>query len=54
MSLLHFLQAMAVYFISDPEKGVVPITVNYLKFDPALQKLLPATEQIGEVNLLGL
>lgn len=51
MSLLHFLQALAVYFISDPEKGVVPITVNYLKFDPALQKLLPATEQIAEVNL---
>ena len=37
--------------ISDPDKGIVPITLNYLKFDPIISKLLPATEQISEVNL---
>ncbi len=51
MSLLHFLQAVAVFILSDAEKGVVPITVNFLKFDIDVQKLLPATEQITEVNL---
>jgi hypothetical protein len=51
MGGLHFIQAMLVLFISDPNKGVVPITINFLKFDVVTQKLLPATEQIAEVNI---
>jgi hypothetical protein len=51
MAGLHFLQAMLVLWISDPEKGIVPITINYLKFDVVNRKLLPATEQVAEVNL---
>ena len=51
MTVLHFIQAIAVYFLSDPNKGIVPITINYLKFDVELRKLLPATEQVFEVNL---
>jgi len=51
MGFFHFAQAVAVFFISDPEKGIVPITINYLRFDTATQKLLPMTEQIAEVNL---
>lgn len=51
MAGLHFIQAAAVWFISDPEKGVVPITVNYLRFDVATKTLLPATEKIADVNL---
>jgi hypothetical protein len=51
MGALHFLQAMAVLFISDPDKGVVPITVNLLKFNTVIRTLFPATEQITEVNL---
>ncbi len=51
MGGLHFIQAIAVWMLSDPEKGVVPITVGYLKFDTALQTLVPAVEKIGEVNL---
>lgn len=51
MGSLHFLQAMLVLFISDPTKGVVPITINYLRFDPVLTKLFPATRELFTVNL---
>jgi len=51
MAGLHFLQAALVYFISDPNKGVVPITINFLKFDVVTRKLLPSSTQIGEANL---
>jgi len=51
MAFFHFVQAIAVLLISDPDKGVVPITIGYLRFDTVAQKLSPATEQIGEVNL---
>lgn len=51
MAALHFIQAVAVLLISDPTKGVVPITVSYLRFDVLTQKLLPATEKIADVNL---
>ncbi|MHC1716817.1 MAG: heliorhodopsin HeR [Candidatus Dojkabacteria bacterium] len=51
MAFFHFVQAIAVILISDPERGIVPITIGYLRFDIGLQKLLPATEQIAEVNL---
>jgi hypothetical protein len=51
MAILHFAQAIAVMLISDPKKGIVPITVNFLRFDAPTQKLIPATEKIAEVNL---
>lgn len=51
MAALHFIQAAAVLAISDPNKGVVPITVNFLKFNPETNGLFPATEQIAEVNM---
>jgi len=51
MGSLHFLQALAVFFISDPTKGVVPITINYLSFDVATSKLLPTTQELFTVNL---
>ncbi len=54
MGFFHLIQGIVVLVISDPEKGVVPITINYLKYNSELQKLLPATEQIGEVNIAGL
>ncbi len=51
MGFLHAIQGVAVLLISDPEKGIVPITINYLRFDTQTQSLLPATEQITEVNI---
>lgn len=51
MGFIHFIQAIAVWVLSDPDKGVVPITIGYLRYDSTLQKLLPSTEQIAEVNL---
>ena len=51
MAFLHFAQAIAVMIISDPKKGIVPITINYLKFDTTTRILLPATQKIGEANL---
>ncbi len=51
MGLFHLIQGIVVLLLSDPDKGIVPITVNYLKYNTELQKLLPATEQIGEVNI---
>jgi hypothetical protein len=51
MGLIHLAQAVAVLILSDPEKGLVPITTNYLKYDLDLQKLLPVTEQITQVNI---
>lgn len=51
MSLVHFLQAALVMLLSSPEKGIFPITVNFLKFDSITRTLLPATKEIAEVNL---
>ncbi len=51
MAIIHFIQGIAVLLISDPEKGIVPITTNYLQYDLELQTLLPNTEQIAEVNI---
>ncbi|MBN1618020.1 heliorhodopsin HeR [Candidatus Dojkabacteria bacterium] len=51
MGALHLLQALAVYFISDPDKGIVPITINYLEYDQIAAKLLPATKEVFSVNL---
>lgn len=51
MGSLHLVQALLVFFISDPSKGVVPITINYLKYDITLEKLLPVTKELFSVNL---
>lgn len=51
MGFLHAIQGIAVLLISDPDRGIVPITINYLRFDTQTQSLLPATEQITEVNI---
>lgn len=51
MGVFHLIQGIVVLILSDPEKGIVPITINYLKYDLELQKLLPATEQMTEVNI---
>ncbi len=51
MAFMHFVQAVVVYLLSSPDKGVVPITINFLQFDKVAQKLLPATKELGDVNL---
>ena len=51
MAFMHFLQAALVLFLSSPDKGVVPITLNFLSFDTTLGKLLPQTEEIFTMNL---
>jgi len=51
MSALHFLQALLVMYLSSPDKGVAPLTINFLKFDTVLRKLLPSSAEIGSVNL---
>ena len=51
MGVLHFIQAGLVFFLSDPDKGNVPITLTFLKFDPILTKLIPTTQELFTVNL---
>jgi hypothetical protein len=51
MGFFHLIQGIAVLILSDPTKGVVPITINFLRYDVELQKLLPVTKQITEVNI---
>lgn len=51
MSAMHFIQAVAVFLLSSPDKGQVPITINFLSFDRVLGKLLPKTEELFTVNL---
>jgi len=51
MAALHFIQACIVFFISSPDKGIVPITINYLQFDQVTRKLLPVTKELFTVNL---
>jgi len=51
MAFLHFIQGVAVLLISSPDKGVVPITISFLKYNVSLQKLLPATTELFTVNL---
>jgi hypothetical protein len=51
MGVFHLIQGVVVLLLSDPGKGIVPITINYLRYDTQLQKLLPATEQLTEVNI---
>ncbi len=49
--VFHLVQGVVVLILSDPEKGIVPITLSYLSYDVSLGKLLPVTEQITEVNI---
>ena len=51
MAFLHFFQACIVFFLSSPDKGVVPITINYLQFDQVTRKLFPVTKELFTVNL---
>lgn len=51
MGFFHLVQGIAVLLISDPEKGIVPITISYLRYDVELSKLFPATVQVTEVNI---
>ena len=51
IGLFLLIQKEIVLLLSDPDRGIVPITINYLKYDMELQKLLPATEQLTEVNI---
>lgn len=51
MGCLHFVQAIAVLLLSDPDKGVVPITLSFLKYDQTVSKLLPSSEQLFSVNM---
>lgn len=51
MGLLHFIQAIVVLMISDPNKGKMPITINYLNYSLELSKLIPETKELFTVNL---
>jgi hypothetical protein len=51
MSALHFIQACIVFVLSSPDKGQVPITLNFLRFDAMVSKLFPATTELFMVNL---
>lgn len=51
MGGLHFIQAIAVLLLSDPERGVVPVILSFLKFDQTISKLIPASEQLFTINL---
>ena len=51
MGVLHLLQAGLVYLLSDPTKGVVPITITFLKFDQNIGGLIGSTEKLFDVNL---
>jgi len=33
MALFHSIQGVLVLVLSDPDRGIVPITINYLSFD---------------------
>lgn len=51
MAVFHAVQGVLVLVLSDPDRGIVPITINFLSFDVESQSLLSATEQITEVNI---
>jgi Heliorhodopsin len=51
MAFLHFFQGVIVILLSSPNKGVNPVTTSYLRFDTTLQKLVPATHTLFNVNL---
>jgi len=51
MGVLHFVQAILVLLISDPNKGKMPITINYLSYNSELLRLVSETKQLFTVNL---
>lgn len=51
LAALHFIQALTVFILSDPDKGVVPITTNFLRFDQPTRSLLSSTTELFTVNL---
>jgi len=54
MAALHALQALAVFIIADPTKGVQPVTANYLSLKPGSEQnpvLISASTTIGHINL---
>lgn len=50
MSLLHFLQAVAMLYLSKDFK--LPLNVGYLTFDPLTQSLIPQTETVYQLPLV--
>lgn len=55
MAGLHALQALAVFVLSDPDRGVWSITANHLTLDPSSTAdkpvLASATQTIFDINL---
>lgn len=55
MAALHAVQALAVLFLSDPNRGIWSVTASYLTLDqtstPDKPVLVPATQNIFDVNL---
>lgn len=51
LSVIHLVQAVVVYFLSSPDKGKFPLTVNFLKYDAIAGKLFPVTEELFTINL---
>jgi len=39
IALFHAIQGIFVLILSDPDRGIVPITINYLTFDVEAQTL---------------
>jgi len=50
MGFLHAAQAIAMLLISKNFR--LPVSVSYLKFDPLIQKLLPASKTLTEIPLV--
>lgn len=51
MGVLHALQAVALFVLSDSNKGIFPILTNYIKFDPVNKLTQSYSTQIGEINV---
>jgi Heliorhodopsin len=55
MAALHAVQALAVFVLSDPDRGIWSVTANYLTLDPASTTDAPvlvlATQSIFDVHL---
>lgn len=49
MACLHFIQGMAMLWLSTDFR--LPVTTSYLKFDPAVQKLVPNPQTWFELRL---
>jgi hypothetical protein len=51
MGFIHFGMAIAIVVLSDPDRGLVPITTSFLSFNPNTQALETVTKQLMEVNI---